>query len=72
MGSLGEATGSDGTVYHPFNSAKFFAVGNVTEFRIYGKDKEPFQGFYWGPYFTYTYYKLTSGTYPGQFQDNAG
>jgi hypothetical protein len=56
--------------YNPFSEAKLFGIGNVTEFRIYGKDKEKtMRGFYWGPYFTAMVYKLKSATYPAEFHD---
>jgi hypothetical protein len=59
----------DGTTYNPFSSAKLFAVGNVTELRIYGKEKETFRGFYWGPYFSYNYFKFQTTPYRASFTD---
>lgn len=59
----------DGTGYNPFTSAKLFSVGNVTEFRIYGKEKQAFRGVYWGPYFTYNYFKFQTASFRGEFED---
>jgi len=59
----------EGETYNPFSEAKLSGIGNVTEFRIYGKEKGALRGFYWGPYFTAMVYKLTSSKYPGEFKD---
>src|SRR4051812_14922190 len=57
-----------GDTYNPFSEAKLSGIGNVTEFRIYKKDKEKqLRGFYWGPYFTAMVYKLSTSKYPGEF-----
>jgi hypothetical protein len=59
----------DGTTYNPFTSAKLFGIGNITEFRIYGKEKGAFRGFYWGPYFATNLYKFQTSTFRADFTD---
>jgi hypothetical protein len=59
----------EGQTTNPFADAKVSSFGNVTEFRIYGKEKGALKGFYFGPYFTYTQYKLETPSYPGVFKD---
>jgi hypothetical protein len=58
----------DGT-YDPFSNAKLFGIGNTTELRIYGKEKQSFKGFYWGPYLNFMYYKLEAGPFAATFHD---
>ncbi|MBI3510863.1 MAG: hypothetical protein HY064_09365 [Bacteroidetes bacterium] len=70
-GGLG-VINTDSVPYDPFSSMRMFALGNVTEFRIYGKDKGALHGFYFGPYFSYTYFKLKSDPVPGKFHDSNG
>lgn len=48
------------TSYNPFNNASLFTWTNVTELRIYGKEKGALNGFYWGPYLNYASNKLSS------------
>jgi len=62
----------DGQDYTPFGKTKLSAVGNVTEWRIYGKEKGAYHGFYFGPYFSYTHYKLQSASVRGEFKDANG
>lgn len=62
----------DGASYNPFANAKLSAVGNTTQFRIYGKKKGSMHGFYFGPYASYMHYKLESASVPGEFHDNNG
>lgn len=62
----------DGQDYTPFGKTTLSCVGNVSEFRIYKKDKGAFHGFYWGPYFTYTHFKLKSASVHATFHDNDG
>ncbi len=59
----------EGTAYEHFGKTKLSAVGNVTEFRVYGKEKGAFHGFYFGPYFSYTHYRLQSASFRGEFHD---
>jgi hypothetical protein len=59
----------DGTTYNPFTSAKLFGIGNITEFRIYGKEKGAFRGFYWGPYFASNLYKFQTSKFHADFTD---
>lgn len=66
-----EASYKDQTA-NPFADSKITAFGNVTEFRIYGKEKKAFNGFYWGPYFTANVFKVSSAKYPGEFKDDNG
>jgi hypothetical protein len=60
----------DGTTYNPFSSAKLSAIGNVTELRIYGKNKGTFRGFYFGPYLSYNAFKFQTNTFRADFHDN--
>jgi hypothetical protein len=60
----------EGDAYNPFSSSKLSALGNFTELRIYGKNKEALRGFYWGPYFHYTVYKVASDPIFASFKDN--
>lgn len=62
----------DGQDYSPFGNTRLSAIGNVTELRIYGKEKGAFHGFYFGPYFSYMHYKLQSATTHAEFHDNSG
>jgi len=62
----------DEETYDPFAGAKLSGFGNVTEFRIYGKKKGMLRGFYFGPYFTGTFYKLQTPSVPAQFKDESG
>jgi hypothetical protein len=55
--------------FNPFTSAKLSYFGNVTEFRIYPKNKGGLNGFYFGPYFSYGKYKFATNTYPAKFSD---
>jgi hypothetical protein len=60
----------EGEEYNPFSTSKLSALGNFTELRIYGKNKEALRGFYWGPYVHYTVYKVTSDPVYATFKDN--
>jgi hypothetical protein len=60
----------NGTNYNPFTSAKLSAIGNVTELRIYSKNKGAFRGFYWGPYLSFNAFKFQTNTFRGNFHDN--
>ncbi|HTL81810.1 MAG TPA: hypothetical protein VL651_08915 [Bacteroidia bacterium] len=62
----------EGQNYTPFGRSKLSAIGNITELRIYGAKKGAFHGFYFGPYFTYTHYKLTSASIREAFHDANG
>lgn len=62
----------EGQAYNPFSNTKLSTVGNSTEFRIYSRKKGAMRGFYFGPYFSYTFAKLTSGSVPGSFKDSNG
>jgi hypothetical protein len=62
----------DGQDYEPFGKTKLSAVGNVTEWRIYGKEKGAYHGFYFGPYFSYMHYKLQSAPVRADFKDANG
>lgn len=62
----------EGVDYQPFGNTRLSAVGNVTEFRVYGKDKGAYHGFYYGPFFSYTHYKLESASVKGEFHDANG
>jgi hypothetical protein len=62
----------DGQDYQPFGETKLSAIGNITEFRVYGKEKLAFHGFYYGPYFSYMHYKLQSASVHGEFHDATG
>jgi hypothetical protein len=70
-GPLSLITHGDQT-YNPFANAKLSAVGNITEFRIYKKkeEREAPKGLYFGPYFSYTFFKLNAAAFPAEFQDN--
>jgi hypothetical protein len=59
----------EGRAYEHFGKTKLSAVGNVTEFRVYGKEKGAFHGFYFGPYFSYMHYRLQSSSFRGEFHD---
>jgi hypothetical protein len=59
----------EGKEYEHFGKTKLSAVGNVTEFRVYGKKKGAFHGFYFGPYFSYMHYRLQSSSFRGEFHD---
>ncbi len=59
----------EGTEYNPFSTAKLSAFGNVTELRIYGKNKGTFRGFYWGPYLSYNTFKFETNSVHGDFTD---
>jgi len=62
----------NGQDYQPFGKTQLSAVGNITEFRVYGKKKGAYRGFYFGPYFTYTHYKLKSASIRETFHDANG
>jgi hypothetical protein len=67
----------EGYDYQPFGKTKLSMIGNITEFRIYGKPQEgkkkgAFNGFYFGPYFSYTHYRLQSASFRGEFHDATG
>ena len=63
----------DGTDYNPFDGGlKMSGAGNITEFRVYGKEKGAFNGFYWGPYTSYMFYKVFSEPTPATFTDANG
>lgn len=47
------------SAYNPFDNASLFTWTNVTELRIYGRDKA-LKGFYFGPYLNYASNKLES------------
>jgi len=64
-----EVSDGNGNTYNPFTGLKMSSVGNVTEFRIYGKEKGALRGFYWGPYASYNYFKLASDPVRADFQD---
>jgi hypothetical protein len=58
--------------YDPFSSMKLSGIGNITEFRLYGKKRGAMHGVYGELFFSYMHYKLQSGTFPATFHDNAG
>jgi hypothetical protein len=62
----------DGQNYSPFGKTTLSMVGNVTEMRIYSKKKGAFHGFYFGPYFSYTHFKLKSASIHQIFHDENG
>lgn len=62
----------EGTDYEHFGKTKLSAIGNITEFRVYSKKKGAFHGFYFGPYFSYTHYRLQSSSFRGEFHDADG
>lgn len=62
----------EGQAYNPFSNTKLSTAGNSTEFRIYSRKKGAMRGFYFGPYFSYTFAKLTSGAVPASFKDSNG
>lgn len=62
----------EGDAYNPFFGTTISALGNFTELRIYGKDKGALRGFYWGPYFHISSFKLSGPSRYGEFQDNDG
>lgn len=62
----------EGKEYTPFGNTRLSGVGNITEFRIYGKEKGAFHGFYFGPYFSYMHYKLQSASVRAEFKDANG
>lgn len=71
FGNLGFTV--DGSTYDPFaGGMKMSGIGNVTEFRIYGKEKGAFNGFYHGPYVSYMHYKIYSEPYRAEFEDANG
>ncbi|MDP2385812.1 MAG: hypothetical protein Q8M29_05545 [Bacteroidota bacterium] len=63
---------ANGSSYNPFGSTKLSGIGNITEFRLYGKKKGAFKGFYGGVFFSYMHYKLQSASVRGSFQDDNG
>ncbi|MCW3075847.1 MAG: hypothetical protein JWO32_456 [Bacteroidetes bacterium] len=62
----------NGQTANPFANSKSTAFGNVTELRIYGKEKKALRGFYWGPYVTVNVFDIKSSPFPGQFKDDNG
>ncbi|TND09397.1 MAG: hypothetical protein FD123_1203 [Bacteroidetes bacterium] len=66
------AVNVEGKDYQPFGETKLSAVGNVTEMRVFGKEKGAYHGFYFGPYLTYMHYKLQSAAVRAEFKDAAG
>lgn len=63
---------NDGESYNPFSSTKMSGIGNITEFRLYGKEKGVFHGLYGGVFFSYMHYKLESASFPAEFHDDNG
>lgn len=72
MFGLGAVDVDNGPDYTPFGKTKFSGVGNVTELRFYGKKKGAFHGFYFGTYFSYMHYTLSSAYIREDFHDQAG
>jgi hypothetical protein len=62
----------EGDEYNPFVNLTMSGIGNTTEIRFYGKDKEALRGFYWGPYFHFMQYKVKSPTMTASFEDDNG
>lgn len=62
----------NGQTANPFANSKSTAFGNVTELRVYGKEKKALHGFYWGPYITVNVFDIKSSPFPGQFKDDNG
>lgn len=71
-GSRFATVNADGTSYNPFGQAKLSGVGNITEFRLYGKKKGAFKGLYAGLFFSYMHYKLSTQPTAQQFTDDQG
>lgn len=62
-----------GSDYDPFaGGLKMSGIGNITEFRFYGKEKGAFNGFYWGPYTSYMHYKIYSEPIYSTFSNSQG
>lgn len=59
------------TSYNPFNNSTFSSWTNVTELRIYGKDKV-LKGFYFGPYLNYASRKVNTDPDFVSFTDEFG
>ncbi|MBC7864231.1 MAG: hypothetical protein IAF38_14735 [Bacteroidia bacterium] len=72
LGSFLNAFTHGDQTYNPFSSSKLSCIGNITEFRIYGKKKGGLHGFYFGPYTYANTYKLTAKSFPAEFHDDAG
>lgn len=56
--------------YNPFVNPVITGWSNITELRIYGKDKGALKGFYWGPYLNYTSHKVVSDKIYAEFTDD--
>lgn len=62
----------EGNEYNPWLNPVFSGWSNITELRIYGKNKGALNGFYWGPYLNYTNHKVVSDEIYAEFTDNDG
>jgi hypothetical protein len=71
-GKFGKINTRDNGSYNPFASAKLSGIGNITEFRLYGKKRGALHGVYGELFFSYMHYKLASSSFPATFHDDAG
>lgn len=71
-GSFGKINTADNGSYNPFATAKLSGIGNITEFRLYGKKKGALHGVYGELFFSYMHYKLASASFPATFHDENG
>jgi hypothetical protein len=71
-GKFGKINTAGNGDYNPFASSKLSGIGNITEFRLYGKKRGAMHGVYGELFFSYMHYKLQSASFPATFHDEAG